>query len=146
MNITPLPVARRCPFASTLAQTGLAGTRMLPPFDQMIRPMARTLAALKLALPFALMIAGPAMAQSADGYYHAVMEKPAAPGSHVVSSDVVWTANGTAYDASVSGDIPKRVCATLAQKTGTITGFTVEGKPLSADDLAYCNKHARKTK
>ena len=38
--------------------------------------MARTLAAQKLALPFALMIAGPAMAQSADGYYHAVMEKP----------------------------------------------------------------------
>jgi hypothetical protein len=109
--------------------------------------MARNVFAGILALALTgPVLAGPAAAQSSGAYYHAVVEKPAAPGSRVISSDVVWSASGDAYDAPVAGDIPKRVCATLAQKAGPIVAFTAENSALSAEDLAYCNKHARKMK
>lgn len=105
--------------------------------------MARFPAALIAAI--ALTAAAPAHAQSADGYYHAVFEKAQAPGK-LVSSEVVWTGQGNAMDAPVAGDVAKRVCATLARTVGAVTTFTAGGKPLSSDDLAYCNKSARKAK
>eukprot|EP01037_Dinobryon_pediforme_P012969 gene12969-13071_t len=108
--------------------------------------MARILAALTVALALTTpALTSPAAAQSADGYYHAVLEKAPAPGK-LVSSEVVWSGHDNMMDAPVAGDVAKRVCATLAQAVGTVTTFTAEGKGLSADELTYCNKHARKTK
>jgi hypothetical protein len=101
--------------------------------------MTRFLAACTLVLA----IATPAAAQSAGAYYRATLEKPAAP-AHVISSEVVWYAHGNVLEAGIAGDTAKRVCAVLAQNVGTITEFSAEGKKLEVEDLAYCNKHARK--
>ncbi|WP_353227904.1 hypothetical protein [Novosphingobium sp.] len=107
--------------------------------------MARILAALTLAIAPALVLASPAAAQSSGLYYHAVLEKPATS-SRLISSEVVWYATANTMEAPIAGELPKQVCATLAHTVGAVTEFTAEGKALSAEDLAYCNKRARKTK
>ena len=107
--------------------------------------MARILATLTIALAPALALASPAAAQSTGAYYRAVLEKTAAP-SRLISSEVVWYANANTMEAPVAGELPKQVCASLAHTVGAVTEFTVEGKALSTDDLAYCNKRARKAK
>ena len=101
--------------------------------------MTRFLAACTLAMA----LATPVAAQASDMYYRATLEKPSAP-NHLISSEVVWDGQGTVLQAGIAGDVAKRVCAALAQNVGTITEFTAEGKKLADDDMAYCNKHARK--
>jgi len=90
-------------------------------------------------------LASPAAAQTSDAYYLATLEKQVAP-SKIISSDVLWSAHDNTLAAPIVGDIAKRVCAVLAQNVGAITAFSAGGTQLSADDLSYCNKHARKTK
>ncbi len=103
--------------------------------------MARILSALILALA----VTSPAAAQSSGAYYSATLEAPTAP-NKIISSEVVWSAHANVLEAPISGDVARRVCAVLAQKVGTITQFTADGKALSSDDMGYCNKHARKAK
>ena len=91
------------------------------------------------------LLASPAAAQTSDAYYRATLEKPVAP-NKIISSDVLWSAHDNVLEATIVGDVAKRVCAVLAQNVGAITAFSAGGTPLSTDDLGYCNKHARKSK
>lgn len=100
----------------------------------MLRFAACTAALLAAALP--------TFASADTGYYHATLEKPART-QNVVMSEVVWQVHDTSADAPRAGDIDKRVCAVLAQQLGKVVDFSAGGKALSADDMAYCNKHAR---
>lgn len=105
--------------------------------------MTRILAALTVLA--ALATPTLATAQSADAFYHAELGTAKVP-AKLVSSEVVWTGHDNVMEAPAAQDIAKRVCATLAQNVGTVSAFTAEGKALSADDMTYCNKHARKAK
>lgn len=98
-----------------------------------------------IALTAIFFVASPAAAQTSDAYYRATLERPVAP-TKVISSDVLWSAHDNVLEAPIVGDVAKRVCAVLAQNVGTITAFSAGATTLAADDLGYCNKHARKTK
>lgn len=92
-----------------------------------------------------LAAASPAAAQTSGSYYHAVLKAGAAP-HDVVSSEVVWHGHDNMLDAPEAGDVAKRVCAILAQRIGAIAQFSAGGKDMTADEMEYCNKHARPTK
>ena len=97
------------------------------------------------ALTAMFVLSSPAAAQSAESYYRATLQAASAPGK-VISSDVLWAAHDNVLEAPMTGDVARRVCAVLAHNVGPITAFQADGKPISVEDLGYCNKYARKTK
>lgn len=85
----------------------------------------------------ALAVAAPASAATYSG-------KPAAPASEArfVARDIVWNLSGGRYLGRTEESRPLLLCQSLAKRAGQLESFTVDGKPLSGQDLAKCNAAA----
>jgi hypothetical protein len=84
-------------------------------------------------------------ADTTQPYYRATISHGVAP-EGVISSGMAWLAQGNELHGSENGNQPWMVCAELAHDVGAISAFSAEGKALTPDRLAYCNKNARKAK
>ena len=82
----------------------------------------------------AILLASPAVA----GHYTATPVAKGQP-THVVTRDVAWSLKGGAFVGRTDESRPAVLCQGLAKKVGTLSSFTVNGRPLSAAELAKCN-------
>lgn len=128
-------------------QTPCKPDRRNPVISSNASPLHRLSARLLLLFVGSLVCAatGAVAAETPAAYYRATLEKPSAP-HEIISSDVLWYGHDNVLEASAASDIDKRVCAVLAHNVGPVTAFSAAGKPLSSDELVYCNQHARKSK
>ena len=99
---------------------------------------------LTLALATAVVLAVPALAQT-GAPIRVTLAAPAATGT-VKAIATTWTCTGAACTGpainSRFGDA--RGCREIAKAAGAVTAYEGEKGPLGADDLAKCNKSARK--
>ncbi|MHA6332715.1 CC_3452 family protein [Qipengyuania sp. CAU 1752] len=80
----------------------------------------------------------PAPANAFDGhYYRADFAEPVDSGIKVVRG-TAWACEGTTCVADKGTSRPLIICQRLAQKTGAVTNFTVNGEALPAEQLAQC--------
>ena len=82
----------------------------------------------------AILLASPAVA----GHYTATPVAKGQP-TQVVTRDVAWSLKGGAFVGRTDESRPAVLCQGLAKKVGTLSSFTVNGRPLSAAELAKCN-------
>ena len=101
--------------------------------DQGNRGMFRT-----LILGFAL-VATPALA--APYFTAEPAAKPAE--AKLVLRDTMWKCGDSSCTAGRSSSRPAVVCAVLVKEVGSLRSFTVEGVPLSAEELEKCNARAK---
>lgn len=97
----------------------------------MLRPIG-----LGLALAIGL-AATPVMAAS----YSAGLAEPAT--GRVIAPDISWQCNGATCTGATSESRPLVLCQSLAKQAGRIGSFTVNGRPLAADQLERCNASAK---
>jgi hypothetical protein len=105
--------------------------------------MARTLVSALLAFVSALVLgaaAGPAFA--AGGYYRAMLATPPAA-DRLIVRDLVWHCGADGCVAGRSNSRAAVDCAALARQAGALASFSVQGRPLSAEELEKCNARAR---
>ena len=60
-----------------------------------------------------------------------------------VARDITWNCAGTACQGSTEESRPVVLCQSLAKRAGKIDSFLVDGRALSATDLAQCNASAK---
>ena len=82
----------------------------------------------------AVLLASPAVA----GRYTATPIAPGQP-TQVVTRDVAWSLKGGAFVGHTDQSRPAVLCQGLAKKVGTLSSFTVDGRPLGAAELSKCN-------
>jgi hypothetical protein len=100
------------------------------------------LAAIAAMGTFAVMTGGatPAEAQgAAAAYYQAQLVSPVPAARTEIVGGVAWRCAGDSCVAAKGTSRPEVVCARLARKVGTVSGFSVAGEPLEAGRLAKCN-------
>ena len=84
--------------------------------------------------------AGPAMA--AGVYYRAELASPPST-ERIIVRDLVWRCDAKNCVAGESNSRAATDCAGLARRVGALRSFTVEGRPLSPEQLEECNARAR---
>lgn len=82
----------------------------------------------------AALLAAPAVA----GTYAATPLAKAQPGQ-VVTRDLAWSFKDGAFVGRTDQSRPVVLCQGLAKKVGPLGSFTVDGRALSAAELAKCN-------
>jgi hypothetical protein len=91
--------------------------------------------AIAAALSFAL--AAPAAAAT----YSANLEQPAT--GKFIDRDISWRCGGATCTGATGESRPLVLCQGLAKKAGRIGSFSVNGRPLAADQLERCNASAK---
>lgn len=94
--------------------------------------MTRAIAALLLA-------ALPATAGAAT--YAAKPAQPVAA-KRIIARDISWQCTANSCRGVTSESRPLVLCQGLAKKAGRLDSFTVDGRPLAADEMARCNAMA----
>ena len=90
---------------------------------------------------FVLSAAALAAAPAAASTYSAT---PATPTSErFIARDITWTCGPAACQGSTSESRPVVLCQSLAKRAGRIDSFIVDGRALSAAELAKCNAAAK---
>lgn len=85
----------------------------------------------------AAMIAAPGMSAT----YAA---KPSAPAAgKIIGRDISWACGTSGCMGSTEASRPVVLCQDLAKRAGAIDSFVVDGRAISAEDLAKCNKSAK---
>lgn len=82
-------------------------------------------------------LAAPAAASS----YSASLAAPAS--AQIIARDIVWNCGPAACQGATDNGRPVVLCQSLAKRAGPVDSFTVDGRALSAADLAECNKLAK---
>ncbi len=82
-------------------------------------------------------LAAPAAASS----YSAHLASPAT--DKIIARDIVWNCGPAACQGSTNDGRPVVLCQSLAKRAGRVDSFTVDGRSLSQDALAECNKLAK---
>ncbi|MGH6658537.1 MAG: CC_3452 family protein [Sphingomicrobium sp.] len=85
-------------------------------------------------------LSAPAIASS----YSASLATPAS--SRIIARDIVWNCGPAACQGATDNSRPVVLCQSLAKQAGRVDAFLVDGRALSADDLAKCNKFAKAAK
>lgn len=88
----------------------------------------------------ALAVAGTA-APAAASSYSASLATPAS--ARIIARDIVWNCGPAACQGATDNGRPVVLCQSLAKRAGQVDSFTVDGRALSAADLAECNKLAK---
>ena len=83
------------------------------------------------------MSATPAMAAS----YSANLAQPAT--GRFIAPDISWQCGGATCTGATSESRPLVLCQGLAKQAGRVGSFTVNGRPLAADQLERCNAAAK---
>ena len=96
--------------------------------------------ALAAAFTAAAGLSTPAIASS----YSASLAVPAS--SRIIANDIVWNCGPAACQGATDNGRPVVLCQSLAKKAGHVDAFLVDGRALSADDLAKCNTLAKAAK
>lgn len=97
-----------------------------------------TLALAYTALTFSVaLVPTPAHAAGGSAYYRAELSQPVETGTEVVRG-TAWTCKGNVCVAAKGNSRPAIVCQRLAAKKGEVTGFTVAGEALAAEEMAKC--------
>ncbi len=97
-----------------------------------------TLAAAGAAL---LVSAAPAAAQT-SGYYRAVAAAPVSK-AMLVTRDTVWRCTDATCVAPKGSARDAIMCELVAQRTGALTAFSVDGADFDAAALEKCNARAK---
>jgi hypothetical protein len=84
--------------------------------------------------------AAPAFAAS----YSANLEQPAT--GRFIASGISWQCGGATCAGATTESRPLVLCQGLAKQAGRIGSFTVNGRPLAADQLERCNASAKAAK
>jgi hypothetical protein len=92
---------------------------------------------LTLAAALAFGLAAPAAAAS----YSASLEEPAS--GRFIDRDISWRCGGATCTGATSESRPLVLCQGLAKQAGRIGTFSVNGRPLGADQLERCNASAK---
>lgn len=100
----------------------------------MLRPIG-----LSLAVAF-----GAAAAPAFAAAYSAHLEQAAT--GRFIASDISWQCAGATCTGATSESRPLVLCQGLAKQAGRIGSFTVNGRPLAADQLQRCNASAKAAK
>lgn len=82
----------------------------------------------------------PAIASS----YSASLAAPES--SRIIAQDIVWNCGPAACQGATDNGRPVVLCQSLAKRAGRVDSFLVDGRALSADELAKCNTLARPAK
>ena len=90
-----------------------------------------------LFLAAAAAVAVPATAAN----YSAKLATPAA--GRIVARDINWTCGADGCEGATAESRPAVLCQALAKQTGRIENFMVDGRSLSAAELAKCNSAAK---
>ncbi len=85
----------------------------------------------------AALVASPALA----GSYVALPLAKGQP-AQVITRDVAWSLRGGAFVGRTDQSRPLVLCQGLAKKVGALVSFSADGRPLSAAELAKCNRTA----
>lgn len=80
----------------------------------------------------------PLLAAGSSPYYRAELAAPAGE-AKVVASGVLWSCAGNTCLAGKHSSRALTVCLKLKRATTDVVQFSVDGKGLSAEDLARCN-------
>ena len=83
------------------------------------------------------MAATPAMAAS----YSASLAQPAT--GRFIAPDISWQCGGATCTGATSESRPLVLCQGLAKQAGRVGSFSVNGRPLAADQLERCNAAAK---
>ena len=89
------------------------------------------------AATLAFGVAAPAAAAS----YSASLEQPAT--GRFIDRSISWRCGGATCTGATGESRPIVLCQGLAKKAGRISSFTVDGRPLAADQLERCNAWAK---
>jgi len=103
------------------------------------RLWAAVLAIVYTSLTFSAAIAPSEAQAAAPAYYTATLDQPA-PKARVVAGGVAWSCEGTRCVGARGTSRPLRMCRELFRKTGPLAAFVANGRPLSEDQLAKCNR------
>lgn len=80
--------------------------------------------------------------EPAGSYYIATpVAKPSK--TSVITRSTVWKLHDTAYVANKAPEREAVLCELVAERVGTLSGFTVAGQAFDADALAKCNTRAK---
>lgn len=90
------------------------------------------------ALAATALIASPAFAGS---YVAKPVSAPTE--AKIIGKDIRWTCADGACRGATELSRPVVLCQDLAKKAGRIDSFIADGRALTADDLAKCNKDAK---
>ena len=90
-----------------------------------------------LALCAFILTAVPAAAAN----YSATLGNPTT--GRFIARDIVWTCGPAACQGATEESRPLVLCQSLAKRAGPIGSFLVDGRALSAADLASCNTAAK---
>lgn len=63
--------------------------------------------------------------------------------ARVVTRDIAWNCAGATCRGATEASRPVILCQGLAKRSGRIEQFAVDGRPLSAAELARCNAFAK---
>ncbi|HEY0412898.1 MAG TPA: hypothetical protein VGD66_07145 [Allosphingosinicella sp.] len=101
----------------------------------------RHLAPILLALGFSAVLAGTAAPAAAAPYYQA--EPARQPASdRLIVRELVWQCGAAGCVAGRSHSRAAVDCAALVRQAGPVKSFSVEGRPIPADQLEKCNARA----
>ncbi len=100
-----------------------------------------------LLLVAAAALSGPAAQAQTSAAYRATMAAPVARDGPVKALATGWNCAGaTCTGPAINGRFGEpRACREIAKAAGAVTAFAGPRGEMSADDLAKCNKSAKKT-
>ena len=78
----------------------------------------------------------------AAGHFEAQPETQPAQ-IRVVARDNLWHCGTAGCVSNRTSTRPAIVCSTLVREVGRLRGFSVAGRPFTADELEACNSRAR---
>lgn len=103
------------------------------------------LKSLVVAAVISVGFAAPAFAR--DAVFTAKLEAPVAEQTRVIAQNTIWTCEGDTCRARADHAVTVRACRQLSREAGDvrIVAYGIEGRELSADEIARCNGDASAT-
>lgn len=83
-----------------------------------------------------------ATAGHASPVYRATLAQAPEARTAVIRS-APWTCEGDSCATNSARSRPANVCPQVARELGQVTAFTVDGEPISDEELSRCNESAR---
>lgn len=82
-----------------------------------------------------------------DAVFTAKLEAPVAAQTRVIAQNTIWTCEGDTCRARADHAVSVRACRQLSREAGDvrILSYGVEGRELTADEIARCNGDAAQT-
>ena len=91
-----------------------------------------------------LLAIGATAAPAFGASYSASLEQPAT--GRFIAADISWKCGGATCTGATTESRPLVLCQGLAKQAGRLGSFTVNGRPLAADQLERCNASAKASK